>query len=124
MPIAAPPGQRPDSTWWKKSSSRRLNNAGVSRTIADGLRVQQLGALTWPHIQAYVDDIVTVSEDEIKDAMRQLAWNAKLVVEPSGAVTFAAWLHHRHQLPVAKFNVAVISGGNVEPSQFLEIVGG
>ena len=94
----------------------------VARTIADGLRVQQLGKLTWPHIQAYVDDIVTVSEDEIKNAMRKLAWNAKMVVEPSGAVTFAAWLHHRSELPVAKFNVAVISGGNVEPSQFAEIV--
>ncbi len=94
----------------------------VSRTIADGLRVQQLGKLTWPHIQAYVDDMVTVSEDEIKDAMRKLAWDAKLVTEPSGAVTFAAWLHHRPQLPVAKLNVAVISGGNVEPSQFAEIV--
>ena len=95
----------------------------VSRTLADGLRVQQLGELTWPHIQAYVDDIVTVSEDEIKDAMRKLAWNAKLVSEPSGAVAFAAWLHHQHQLPVVTFNVAVISGGNVEPSQFVEIVG-
>lgn len=94
----------------------------VSRTLADGLRVQQLGKLTWPHVQAFVDDIVTVSEDEIKDAMRTLAWEAKLVAEPSGAVTFAAWLHHRQQLPSAKVNVAIISGGNVEPSQFAEIV--
>jgi threonine dehydratase len=95
----------------------------VSRTIADGLRVQQLGMLTWPHVQAFVDDIVMVSEDEIKDAMRQLAWNAKLVAEPSGAVTMAAWLHHRQQLPQVKYTVAVISGGNVEPNQFAEIVG-
>jgi threonine dehydratase len=94
----------------------------VSRTIADGLRVQQLGKITWPHVQAFVDDIVTVSEDEIRDAMRVLAWEAKLVAEPSGAVTFAAWLHHRQRLPAAKFSVAILSGGNVEPGQFAEIV--
>jgi threonine dehydratase len=95
----------------------------VSRTIADGLRVQRLGELTWPHIQAYVDDIVAVSEDEIRKAMRALALNAKLVAEPSGAVPFAAWLYHQHELPVAKENVAVISGGNVEPGVLATILG-
>jgi len=97
--------------------------AQTSRTIADGLRVQQLGELTWPHIQAYVDDIVAVSEDEIRQAMRALALNAKLIAEPSGAVPFAAWLYHQPELPTAKKNVAVISGGNVEPSMLATILG-
>jgi threonine dehydratase len=97
--------------------------AQTSRTIADGLRVQRLGDLTWPHLQAYVDDILTVSEDEIRKAMRALALNAKLVAEPSGAVPFAAWLYHQHELPVAKENVAVISGGNVEPGVLATILG-
>lgn len=94
----------------------------VAQTIADGLRVQRLGELTWPHIQAYVDDIVAVSEDEIRRAIQALALNAKLVAEPSGAVTFAAWLYHQDELPVAKENVAVISGGNVEPELLAQIL--
>ncbi len=96
----------------------------VSRTIADGLRVQHLGDLTWPHVKAYVDDIVTVSEDEIYKAMRKLVLNARIVSEPSGAVTFAAWLYHGDELPVAAHNVAVISGGNVEPGLLARVVGG
>ncbi len=94
----------------------------VSRTIADGLRVQKLGKLTWPHVQAYVDDIVTVSEDEIKGAMRTFALEAHLIAEPSGAVTFAAWLYHQHELPTARLNVAVISGGNVEPQLLAQVL--
>lgn len=87
----------------------------VSRTVADGLRVQKLGSLTWPVIKTYVDDIVTVREEEIYAAMRKLALDARLVAEPSGAVAFAAWLYHRDELPSVQHNVAVISGGNVEP---------
>ncbi len=94
----------------------------VSRTIADGLRVQKLGKLTWPHVQAYVNDIITVSEDEIKQAMRAFALEARLVAEPSGAVTFAAWLYHQHELPTAGLTVAVISGGNVEPGLLAQVL--
>lgn len=94
----------------------------VSRTIADGLRVQHLGNLTWPHVKAYVDDIVTVSEDEILDTMRTLALEARIVAEPSGAATFAAWLHHGGELPAAAHNVAVISGGNVEAELLARVV--
>jgi threonine dehydratase len=96
----------------------------TARTIADGLRVNQLGALTWPHVQKYVDDIVTVSEGEILRAMRQLALEAHLVAEPSGAVTFAAWLYHQAELPAARPAVAVISGGNVEPDLLARVIGG
>jgi len=94
----------------------------VSRTIADGLRVQQLGKLTWPHVQAYVDDIVTVSEDEIRSAIRTLALEARLVAEPSGAVPFAAWLYRQSELPAARKAVAVISGGNVEPGLLAQVL--
>jgi len=96
----------------------------VARTVADGLRVQQLGQLNWPLIQTHVDAIVTVSEAEIRSAMRVLALNAKLVAEPSGAVTFAAWLYHQHQLPAASQTVAIISGGNVEPELLAEVLAG
>jgi threonine dehydratase len=87
----------------------------VSRTLADGLRTQSIGAINFEHIRAYVDDIVTVTEDEIREAMRALSGNAKTVAEPSGAVAPAAFLFHADRLPDTKINVAVISGGNIDP---------
>jgi threonine dehydratase len=96
----------------------------VTRTIADGLRTQSIGTINFEHIRQYVDDIVTVSEDEIREAMRWLASDPKTVAEPSGAVAVAAFLFHRDQLPKTKTNVAVISGGNIEPAMLAEICGG
>jgi threonine dehydratase len=69
----------------------------------------------------YVDDIVGVSEDEIREAMRRLAANSKTVAEPSGAVAVAAFLFHRNELPQTRMNVAIISGGNIEPQMLAEI---
>lgn len=88
----------------------------VSRTIADGLRTQSIGPINFEHIRRYVDDIVTVTEDEIREAMRMLALNPKTVAEPSGAVATAGFLFHGDQLPRTKLNVAIISGGNVDPA--------
>jgi len=93
----------------------------VSRTIADGLRTQSVGTLNFEHIRKYVDDIVTVTEEEIGEAMRLLASNPKTVAEPSGAVATAAFLFHRDKLPQTKMNVAVISGGNIEPELLARI---
>jgi threonine dehydratase len=88
----------------------------MSRTIADGLRVQKVGALPWPHIQAFVDELVTVSEDEIVQTMRRIALDAKLVAEPSGAVAAAAALAGRGAGSAdAAHRVAILSGGNVDP---------
>src|SRR5581483_10602972 len=87
----------------------------VSSTLADGLRTQSIGNLNFEIIRQYVDDIITVEEDEIRDAMRRMIGEMRLVVEPSGAVTFAAYLFHESKLPKGKNVVAVLSGGNVEP---------
>jgi threonine dehydratase len=87
----------------------------VTRTIADGLRTQAIGKNSYEHIQAYVDDVLTVTEDEILAAMRILALEGRLIAEPSGAVAAAAWFFHREQLGAALHPVAVVSGGNVEP---------
>ena len=94
----------------------------IARTVADGLRVQKLGAAPFEHIRAFVDDIVTVSEEEILEAMRRLALRVRLVAEPSGAVTFAAHLFHSEELPASRLSVAVISGGNVEPDLLAEVL--
>ena len=95
-----------------------LNNGSAGQTVetlADGLRTQSLGVLNFAHFQAYVDGIVTVTETEIREAMRRTIFATRLVPEPSGAVTVAAALFHGAQLPRCPRTVAVISGGNVEP---------
>jgi threonine dehydratase len=93
----------------------------VSRTIADGLRTQSIGPINFEHIRRYVDDIVTVTEDEIRDAIRLLAANPETVAEPSGAVAVAGFLFHRDQFPQTKLNVAIISGGNIDPRMLEEL---
>ena len=91
------------------------------RTIADGLRVSQIGVIRWEHIRAYVDDIITVTEEQIRDAMRRIASEARLVAEPSGAVAVAGALAaNRHR----ERSVAIVSGGNVDPNLFASIIGG
>ena len=71
-----------------------------------------------------MDDIVAVAEEEIIEAMRRLALRVRLVAEPSGAVTFAAYLFHRDELSASRRTVAVISGGNVEPRLLAEVLAG
>ncbi len=93
----------------------------VSRTIADGLRTQSIGPINFEHIRAFVDDIITVTEDEICQAMKLLAANPATVAEPSGAVATAGFLFHADQLPRTKFNVAIISGGNIEPDMLEQL---
>jgi threonine dehydratase len=93
----------------------------VSQTLADGLRTQSIGAINFEHIRAYVDDIVTVTEDEIREAIHALSANAKTLAEPSGAVAVAAFLFHADELPNTKINVAVISGGNIDPKLLAEL---
>lgn len=88
----------------------------TSRTICDGLRTQSVGQRNFAHIQKYVDGIITVSEDEVRAAMRAIVATARLVPEPSGAVTTAALLFHGHELPTYKKAVAIVSGGNVDPT--------
>jgi threonine dehydratase len=95
----------------------------VSQTIADGLRTQSIGPINFEHIRRYVDDIVTVTEDEIREAVRMLAANPKTVAEPSGAVAVAGFLFRRDQLPKTKVNVAIISGGNIDPKMLEELRG-
>jgi threonine dehydratase len=93
----------------------------VCRTVADGLRTQSVGTINFEHIRMYVDDIITVSEGEIRQTMKLLAENPATVAEPSGAVAVAGFLFHRDELPRTKVNVAIISGGNIEPRMLEEI---
>lgn len=96
----------------------------VSRTLADGLRTQSIGPINFEHMRRYVDDIITVTEDEIRQAMQMLARNPETVAEPSGAVSAAGFFFHRDELPKTKLNVAIISGGNIEPRMREELARG
>lgn len=87
----------------------------TGRTIADALRVNRIGSLTFEHMRQYVDGIVTVSEAELREAVRRLATEARLVAEPGGAAAVAACLLRPHDLPAAQTRVAVLSGGNIDP---------
>ncbi len=103
----------------------RWDGALTTRTMADGLRVEKLGWLPFLHLRRFMDEIVTVSEEEMADAMRQLAARARLVVEASGAAGMAAHLSGAAPQPDGDdHRVIVISGGNVDPVRFAEILTG
>jgi threonine dehydratase len=91
-------------------------------TIADGIRLTTPGALTFPILKDNVAEIALVSDDEILDAVRRLATEAHLVVEPTGAVALAAVLSGR--LPILKGRKVgvVLSGGNIDPALLASVL--
>jgi threonine dehydratase len=94
----------------------------VSRTIADGTRTQAIGRLNFAHLRAQLDGIVTVSEAEIAAAVRLAAEEARLVVEPSGALSIAAMRFHAAEAGLRGLGgpvVGIVSGGNVDPDRYL-----
>jgi threo-3-hydroxy-L-aspartate ammonia-lyase len=94
----------------------------VPRTIADGQQLPLPGELTFPVIKQLVDEVVTVSDDEIVTAMRLLFERTKTVTEPSGASAFAALLAGK--VDAAGLRVGVtLSGGNITAARFAELVG-
>jgi threonine dehydratase len=123
-PAAVVVGVEPELAADARESFRRGERVGwspadVQRTVADALRVEQVGMLPFAHIRELVADIVTVTEEEMLAAVRLLASHARLVAEPGGAAAVAAWLYHREELPPSLpadvTAVAVVSGGNIDP---------
>jgi threonine dehydratase len=114
--IAAEPEGANDA--WQSLQKGEIVPSLQPKTIADGL-LTSLGSLTFPIIQKYVEEIITVDDGTITCAM-QLIWERmKLVVEPSGAVPLASILNHPHKFQNKKVGV-IISGGNVDVSRFFE----
>ncbi len=91
-----------------------------SRTIADGIKIGVILPEMAEILRRHLDGCLVVSDDEIRAAMRRLAVDAKVVAEPAGAAAFAAWERYRQELepPI----VAVVSGGNVDPTLFAEVI--
>ena len=108
----------------KMSASRAAGHPVTldrASSIADGLLPMRPGDLTFAHAQAFVDDIVTVTDDEIAGAVKWLFHQAALTAEPSGAASVAAALRAGSIGPAS---VAIVSGGNVEPEDFKRYVEG
>ncbi|MEZ4559327.1 MAG: pyridoxal-phosphate dependent enzyme [Caldilineaceae bacterium] len=119
------PSQRPRRRAWSRRAvppaSCRSQTVHNPPTIADGVRTPYLGQYTFPLVLHYVDDMQTVSEEAIKEAVRFFFYRMKLVVEPSGALGLAALLSGA--VPVQGQRVGVvISGGNIDGEMMAEIL--
>ena len=95
---------------------------GPPPTIADGLRVQSPGVLTFPILQQTAEDVLTVSDDEIVDTMKFMLSRMKLLLEPSGAAAAAAVLHGKLPSNVKRAGV-VLSGGNIDADFLAKLLG-
>ncbi|WP_321920996.1 threo-3-hydroxy-L-aspartate ammonia-lyase [Burkholderia sp. BCC1998] len=91
------------------------------RTIADGAQTQHLGNLTFPILRRDVDDILTATDAELVDCMRFFATRMKIVVEPTGCLSFAAARRMKDELQGKRVGI-VISGGNVDLENFCALV--
>jgi threonine dehydratase len=92
-----------------------------SSSLADGLLAVQIGTLNFAHHQAYLDDVVTVEDDALREAMRWLLDRMKLVAEPSGAIAFAAL--QTGAVRASGDTVCVLSGGNIEWMGLRDLLG-
>jgi threonine dehydratase len=92
--------------------------------LCDGLRTQSLGPINFEHIRKYVDAIITVKEHEVRQALRHLLFSARILAEPSGAAATAAAMFHAAEIPESAKTVAIVSGGNIEPQLFSDILMG
>jgi threonine dehydratase len=107
--------ERANDTYLSFAAGKRVE-IGAPDTIADGLRSPSPGALTFPIIQKYVEQIVLVSEDEIRSTVKFLLLRMKILVEPSGAVSAAAALFGKLPAGLGRVGI-VLSGGNVDFDQ-------
>ena len=90
-------------------------------TIADGMRTQSPGVLTFPIIQKNAEDVLTVSDREIIDALRFILLRMKILVEPTGAVAAAAVLSQKLPPDINRIGV-ILSGGNVDPATLASLL--
>jgi threonine dehydratase len=103
-------------------AARRPIGARSANTICDGIAVKRPGDYTLPLVHRYVDEVVTVSDDEVAEAMVLLLERAKLVVEGAGAVAVAALMQGRVEAPAEGEVCAILSGGNVDASLLSECI--
>jgi threonine dehydratase len=103
-------------------AAHRPVGARSANTICDGIAVKRPGDFTLPIVERHVDEVVTVSDDQVAEAMVLLLERSKLVVEGAGAVAVAALMHGRVDVGDAEVVCAVLSGGNVDASLLSECI--
>lgn len=103
--------------------SGKIVHIDTPKTIADGAQTQHLGNITFPIIQQNVNDILTVSDDELVASMKFIAERMKIIVEPTGCLGFAAARARKAELRGKKIGI-IISGGNVDISRYSEFLAG
>jgi threonine dehydratase len=98
--------------------------ADAAQSIPDGVRSSALGRIPFAQLRRLIDRVVTVTEDDIKRAMLEAATRARIVAEPSGAVSIAGWMRYGADLPDADESdtVLVVSGGNVDPEAYRRLL--
>lgn len=109
--------------WWLSLRAGERVKIDPPDTIADGIRTQQPGELTFPIIQRHVEEILLVSDEQVLETLKFILTRMKLVVEPTGAVAPAAVYHGLAPVSGAKIGV-IISGGNVDPSLLARVLAG
>jgi len=107
--------ERSNDTYLSLKAGRRVAIDAYD-TIADGLRSPQPGALTFPVLQRHVEQVVLVTDDQLRDAVKFLLMRMKLLVEPSGAIAAAAVLYHKLPKGIRSIGV-ILSGGNLDFEQ-------
>ncbi len=103
----------------------RWDAARTGSTIADGVRSQAIGRRNFAHLSRLLDDVVTVPEAEIAATVRLIAEEVRLIVEPSGALAPAAARFRARDAGIERLDgpvVAIVSGGNVDPDRYLELL--
>ena len=111
----------PANDCYQSFRKKEIVRISPPNTIADGMRTQAVGKRNFEIILQYVDDVITVTDDQVVDTMRFFLERMKIVVEPTGAVAPAAVFHN--VLGLSEKNVcAIISGGNVDPALLKKIL--
>jgi threonine dehydratase len=109
--------------WWQSFQQGQRVKIAPPETIADGMRTQQPGELTFPIIRRHVAQILLVSEAQVIEAMKLLLARMKILVEPTGAVAPGAVLQKKVGPAGSKVGV-IISGGNVDEALLADLLGG
>src|SRR5579863_709889 len=122
-PAAKVVGVEPEAAddWVRSRSAGKPVSIGDPDTIAEGLKTTSPGELTWPIAGKIVDEFVTVSDEQIRAAMRLLFERVKIVVEPAGAASVAAALFGKTGVAGKRIGV-IVSGGNVDRATFAALI--
>ncbi len=110
------------ASMYQSIKSGKLTELSAADTFADGIAVRKPGKITFEIVKKYVDEIITVSEDEMKSAIFTLAKEAKIIAEGAGASPIAALLSKKVSKKNISNIVCVITGGNIDMNVFSSIL--